>query len=59
MLSFKGQITLFKIWFRKGHIVWMTAGYGIYIDLLFWRIMTHCKLVWGSLAPLCSFLHAL
>jgi len=58
MLSFKGQITLFKISFRKAHIVWMRIGYVIYVDLLFWRIMAHCKLILGSLAPLRSFLYA-
>lgn len=30
-----------------------------YVHVLFWRTVTHCKLVWGFLLALCSFLYAL
>lgn len=42
MLSF----IVFKMWFRACHIAWMLIRYVVYIDSLFWRVVTHCKMVW-------------
>lgn len=44
------SIIVFKIWFRACHIAWMLIRYVVYIDLLFWKVVTHCKIVWVPLA---------
>lgn len=44
------SIIVFKIWFRACHIAWMLIRYVVYIGLLFWRVVTHCKMVWVPLA---------
>lgn len=46
MLSF----IVSKVWFRAWHIAWMLIRYIVYIDSLFWRVVTHCKMVWVPLA---------
>lgn len=40
------------MWFTTCCIAQRMTGYVVYVDLLFWRTMTHCKLVWGSLASI-------